>query len=75
MNSPVRSRGPTSSATKKERTLNAAALRGGVFARNNLLNLMPALVTLKHADFQIFERMWRPSNQMRVAAALFTAKR
>jgi hypothetical protein len=36
---------------------------------------MPALLALKGADFQSIGRMWRPSSQMRIAAALLTAKR
>jgi hypothetical protein len=59
----------------KGKFLVAAALSDGVFACNDLLNLVPALVTLKDADFQILERMRRPSSQMRIAAALFTTKR
>jgi hypothetical protein len=46
----------------------------GRVACNDSLHLTPALV-LKDADFQILDRMWRPSRQMRIAAALFTAKR
>ena len=53
----------------------AAALRDAVFACNDSLNLTPALVALKDADFQILDRMGRPSNQMCIAAALVTAKR
>ena len=37
--------------------------------------LMPALLAFKGADFQILDGMGRPSNQMRIAAALLTAKR
>jgi hypothetical protein len=36
---------------------------------------MRALVAGKDADFQTLESVWRPSSQMRVAAAVFTAKR
>ena len=36
---------------------------------------MPALVALKDTNFQTRDRMRRPSNQMRIAAALVTAKR
>jgi hypothetical protein len=52
----------------------ACPLRDAVFARNSL-HLIPALVAFKDADLQIFDRMRRSSNQMRIAAALFTAKR
>jgi hypothetical protein len=36
---------------------------------------MPALVALKDAGLQIVDRMRGPPNQMRIAAALATAKR
>ena len=36
---------------------------------------MRALVARKDADFQTLESVWRPSRQMRIAAAVFTAKR
>ena len=36
---------------------------------------MPALVALKDTNVQSGDRMRRPSNQMRIAAALVTAKR
>ena len=36
---------------------------------------MRALVALKDADFQILDCVWRPSRQVRIAAAVFTAKR
>jgi len=36
---------------------------------------MRALVALKDTDFQIRGRVWRSSNQMRIAAAVVTAKR
>jgi hypothetical protein len=36
---------------------------------------MRALVALEDADFQMLDRVWRPSSQMRIAATVFTAKR
>jgi hypothetical protein len=36
---------------------------------------MRALVARKDADFQTLESVWRPSRQMRIAVAVFTAKR
>jgi hypothetical protein len=36
---------------------------------------MSALLAFKGADFQTIDEMGRPSNQMRIAAALLTAKR
>jgi hypothetical protein len=38
-------------------------------------HLMSALLAFKGADFQTIDEMRRPSNQMRIAAALLTVKR
>jgi hypothetical protein len=40
-----------------------------------LLSFVPALVALKDTNLQILDRMERPPNQMRIAAAPATAKR
>jgi hypothetical protein len=53
----------------------SAALSDAFFASDDSLNLMRALVALKDADFQTLESVWRPSSQMCIAAAVFTAKR
>ena len=46
-----------------------------VFASDNSLYLMRALMALKDANFQIPDCVWRPASQMRIAAAVFTTKR
>ena len=60
---------------RKGKSLVTAWGQGRGFGCNDLLNLMPALVALKDADFRTLDRMWRSSSQMGIAAAIFTSKR